>query len=69
MEETSETLEKLNITDSSLNAVSSDFDVEEAPENLEDEFSVVSFFQIFLIYFKSKRQDSLYMKENVNAHN
>ena len=51
MEETSETLEKLNITDSSLNAVSSDFDVEEAPENLEDEFSVVSFFLDFFNLF------------------
>ena len=52
MEGASELLEKLEITDSSLNAVSNDFDEEEEiPENLENEFSVVSFVDVYLYIF------------------
>ena len=54
MEEASDLLEKLEITDSSLNAVSSDFDEEEAPENLENEFTVVSFTSfVFVVYLNN----------------
>ena len=54
MEEASDLLEKLEITDSSLNAVSSDFDEEEPPENLENEFTVVSFTSfVFVVYLNN----------------
>ena len=53
MEGASELLEKLEIADSSLNAVSSDFDEEEVPENLENEFTVVSFTNFVVVYLST----------------
>ena len=54
MEGASDLLEKLEITDSSLNAVSSDFDEEEEiPENLENEFTVVSFTNFVVVYLSN----------------
>ena len=53
MDEASEVLEKLEITDSSLNAVSNDFEEEEIPENLENEFSVVSYTNFDVVVYLS----------------
>ena len=53
MDEATEVLEKLEITDSSLNAVSNDFEEEEIPENLENEFSVVSYTNFDVVVYLS----------------